>query len=433
MALDEIAPTRKVRPPRAARPYDYIKTGFLTSLGAVLLALLALVVWRLSGATLSIITPFVIGTVLALLLDPVVDRLGRLNIGRGFAVFIVFSVFVLILVAAGIYGIPALVAQVSSLAENGPRYLAKLQTTVNTWLAQHPRLLGFKLPKNADALIAQFTGKSTDTLKGTTDRVGAFLIGSVSTLFDAIITLIITFYLLLDLDRLRARMFYLAPERARAPMSQYARDIGGVFSDYLRGLMIVSGLYGLATMLLFFGLSIPHHELAGYALLIGVAGGLLYTIPYVGPLVTAVVTFLVAFAAGGIGFGIFAVLMTLVLNQIFDGIVTPRIVGGGVGLHPIASLFALTLGGTLFGLWGLLLSVPVAASIQVILFRLFPRLTTPTPPAFLRAQGVRLDDAASPKMMEGDKPRPPDVSPESTDTKTDKVPAATQEKAADEV
>ena len=403
---------------RPHRPYDYVRVGFFTSMGVALLGLLALVVWKLSGAALSIITPFVLGTAFALLLDPVVDRLGKHRIGRGMAVFIVFSIFVLILVAIGIYGVPALINQVTDFAAKGPTYLESFRKTVNNFLTTHHKILGYPLPKNADALLSSLTGQGTTTLTGTTGKVKDFLLGSVSTLFDAIITLIITFYLLLDIDRIRARMYYLAPARVRAPMSQYARDIGSVFTEYLRGLLIVSTLYGIATMVALACLSLLHRELFAYVLLIGVAGGILYAVPYVGPLVTAAVTFLVAFSAGGLTFGIIAIVVTLIVNQIFDNVITPRVVGGGVGLSPVASLFALTLGGTLFGLWGLLLSVPVAASIQAILFRLFPKLTTPTPAAFLRAQGVSLDDAESPKMMQGDTPRPHDVSPETTLTKT---------------
>lgn len=178
--------------------------------------------------------------------------------------------------------------------------------------------------------------------------------------------------------------------------------IGHIFSEYLRGLLIVSALYDVMTLLLLLGLSLFHPDIAGYALLVAVAGDLLYSVPYLGPLVTALITFLVAFAAGGIGFGFAGVGATLVLNQIFDNIITPRIVGGGVGLHPVMSLFALTLGGALFGLWGLLLSVPIAASLQAILFRLFPKLTTPTPTAFLQAQGVPPDEEKSAKISQGE-------------------------------
>jgi hypothetical protein len=82
--------------------------------------------------------------------------------------------------------------------------------------------------------------------------------------------------------------------------------------------------------------------------------------------------------------------------------VTPRVVGGGVGLHPVMALFALVIGGELFQIWGMLLSVPIAASIQVILFRLYPKFTTPTPTPFLRAQGVPPDKRETKKIREGD-------------------------------
>lgn len=89
----------------------------------------------------------------------------------------------------------------------------------------------------------------------------------------------------------------------------------------------------------------------------------------------------------------------LAVNWTYDNIVTPRIVGGGVGLHPVTAIFALALGGRLGGFWGLVLSVPVAASIQAVLFRIFPRLTNPTPDDLLRSTQAP-DDAD-----EGEGPR----------------------------
>ena len=159
---------------------------------------------------------------------------------------------------------------------------------------------------------------------------------------------------------------------------------------------------------LLYGLSIFHHSLAQYALLVGAAAGVLYAVPYLGAFSIALVTFIVSFAAAsgdhqsGLAFGGIALAATLVLNQVFDNVVTPRVVGGGVGLHPVLALFALVIGGELFGLWGMLLSVPIAGSIQVILFRLYPRLTQSTPPTFLRAQGVSLGDREAAKVLEGE-------------------------------
>ena len=238
------------------------------------------------------------------------------------------------------------------------------------------------MPANLDTLTAQMTARASDYLQKSSGGIVGFLTGTVTTVITTLITLIVTFFLLADIDLLRARFFYLLPDKVRGPMDQVGRDIGGVFSDYLRGLLIVCTLYGVSTIVMLYGLSLTrgHHGLANYALLVGTAAGVLYAVPYLGSITTALVTFLVAFASSGnVGFGGLAVLRSLVINQVFDNIVTPRVVGGGVGLNPVVAIFALILGGRLFGIWGMLFSVPVAASIQVILFRVFPKLTEPTP------------------------------------------------------
>ena len=393
---------------RAYTYKDWIRIGFFITLGSALFAVLALAVNHLWQAALSMAAPFIVAIAIALLLDPVVDRLEQAGMRRGVAVSVVFLIFVGIVVGLFSLAVPVLIAQSEDLTRNGPSYIQRLRETTNGFLHSHPRLLGIKLPSNFDALFQPLSEHASEWIHRSAGTVTGYLLSSIETLFQSIISLIVTFYLLLDLDRLRARLFYLAPERWRGQMSLFGKDIGGVVSRYLRGLLIISVTYAVATFVLLLGLGLVHHEVYRYALIVGFVGGLLYTIPYVGPLLTSVITFLVCFAAGGIGFGGFGILATLLLNQIFDNLIAPRVLGGGVGLNPVLSIFALTLGGTLFGLWGLLLSVPIAASIQAILFRLFPKLTTPTPPSFLRAQGVRPGEAASAEILKGeDAPKTP--------------------------
>ena len=381
---------------------DWTRVGFFVSLGGGLFAIIALVVNHLWHATLEIAAPFIFALALALMLDPVVDRLERTGMRRAFAVGLVFLVFVGVVGGLLSLAVPALIAQAQDLTHNGPGYLQRLRETINTFLLAHPRVMGVDLPQNFESLSQPITERLSEWIRGSAGKVTGYLLSSIEILFQSVITLIVTFYLLMDIDRLRARLFYLAPERWRKPMGGIGKDIGGVVSSYLRGLIIVSILYGVATFVLLLGMGTVHRELYSYALLVGFAGGLLYSIPYLGPLITGVITFVVCFAAGGVGFGGAGIAATLLLNQVFDNVISPRIIGGGVGLNPVLSLFALTLGGTLFGMWGLLLSVPVAASIQVILFRLFPKLTTATPPAFLRAQGVRPEEAEPAEVPEGE-------------------------------
>ena len=389
-------------------PRDYVRAGFYLALGVVLLVLLALVARRFAEATLAVIAPFAVGLILALLLDPLADKLTRCGLRRTPAAGLVFTAFLLVIIGIGWLTIPALIAQASDLAQNGPTYIAGLQEHAQHFLDTHHKIGPVKLPTKMDQLTQQFSGRASAFLSQAGGHVVAVLVGSVTFVIQMILTLIITFFLLLDLGRFRARLFYLAPERSRPMMRDMGRDVMGVFSDYLRGLTIVCALYGATTIGLLYLLSIWHHPLAHYALLVGVAAGILYAIPYLGSTVTALVTFLVAFAAAtadhasGAAFGGIAVAATLAMNQVFDGVVTPRVVGGGVGLSPIMAIFALVIGGELFGIWGMLFSVPLAGSIQAILFRLYPKLTTPTPPTFLTAQGVALDEKESVKVLAGD-------------------------------
>lgn len=394
-----------LRPRRAARR-DWFRTGFFAALGATVLAALAFLVWRISTATLAVITPFVVAGVLALLLDPLVDRLERRGLSRMWAATLVFVGLLVLVIGGSVLLTPILVGQAGDLAKNGPQLVSSVHDTVKDFLDAHHKIGPITLPRTVQDLTAKLSDQASGLLQGSTGRLTGFLLGSVTLVIQTILVLIVTFFLLLDVDRLRARLFFLAPEKWRAMMGQMGGDVGGVFSDYLGGLLKVCVLYGVFTVLLLYGLAATpgHHALAHYALLVGFLAGFLYAVPYVGSTATSLLTFLVAFAAGGAVFGGWAIVATLALNQIFDNIVTPRVVGGGVGLHPVLAIFALVLGGEMFGIWGMLLSVPVAASIQAILFRLFPKLTTPTPATFLRAQGVLPDEPKSAKVMEGDAP-----------------------------
>ena len=400
------------RPPNSRNPAPrrYVAAGFYFSLGIVLLTLLALVARKFAEATLSVIGPFAIGLVLAMLLDPLADTLMKRGLSRMASSGVVFGVFLFLIAGIGYLSIPALIAQAGNLAQNGPTYIDGLKSAADHFLLTHHKIGPVKLPPNFATLTSQLSGQAAGFLQKAGGSIGTFLIGSATFLIQVILTLIITFYFLVDIDRLRARLFYLAPEKWRSMMGHIGSDVGGVFSDYLRGLLIVCSLYGVVTIGTLYGLSIFHHSLAQYALLVGAAAGILYAVPYLGSFTTALVTFIVAYAAAagdhqsGLAFGGIAVAATLVINQVFDNVVTPRVVGGGVGLHPILALFALVIGGELFGITGMLLSVPIAGSIQAILFRLYPRLTKPTPAPFLTVQGVALDNKESARILQGDDP-----------------------------
>jgi predicted PurR-regulated permease PerM len=181
---------------------------------------------------------------------------------------------------------------------------------------------------------------------------------------------------MLDIDRILLRLLFLLREEHRDRALDVGRRVVDVFTGYLRGLFTVCAGYAAVNGLilaLFFHLP--------YSLMIGLLAGILYAVPYIGAVATIALGVLVALSSPGHSMGyVIGVGLTLVAtNQIFDQIITPRIVGGEVGLHPVLSIFALTVAGDLFGLTGMILAVPVAASIRVVLIELFPALARPIP------------------------------------------------------
>jgi predicted PurR-regulated permease PerM len=180
---------------------------------------------------------------------------------------------------------------------------------------------------------------------------------------------IVGFYALRDYHLLLGKALLLAPKRHRDTVQVYVAEVSAVFARYLRGLGIVSLLNGLATWGLMEALRVPN------ALLLGLVAGILYSVPYIGAMITVAVTAAIAFVGGGLSLMYWSVGLSMVLHQlIFDQIITPRILGGQVGIHPIVSIVALLVGNLLCGIVGMVLAVPIAACIQIGVLALVPKL-----------------------------------------------------------
>ena len=168
-------------------------------------------------------------------------------------------------------------------------------------------------------------------------------------------------------------------------------EIVEIFSQYARSLAKVCVLYGICAAMIFYWLGLRH------ALLIGIAAGIFYAVPYVGPALTVASSGIIALTMNPVQiyptslvlppvvYAVLVVICFVVMHVTFDYVITPRLVGGSVGLHPLVNVFALMCGATLFGVWGMLLAVPVAASVQLLLVYFVPKLAEkpplPTPTA----------------------------------------------------
>ena len=165
--------TQRSPVPKNPVPRRYVQAGFYFSLGILLLVVLALFARRFAEATLAVISPFAVGLVLALLLDPLADRLMKRGLSRMAASGLVFGVFLFLIIGIGYLSIPALIGQAGDLAQNGPSYISGLQASAKHFVDTHHKIGPVKIPR-FDTLTAQVSGQAAGFLQKTAAPSGRF-------------------------------------------------------------------------------------------------------------------------------------------------------------------------------------------------------------------------------------------------------------------
>ena len=307
-----------------------------------------------------VLTPFLLSALLAYIASPLVTRLERWRVPRVFGVILAFALFILILV--GLVGglIPELQSQLSTFAARVPGYLVVIQ---NRWLPWISRIIGGPPHLDMNALKSALgrhwrdVGSFAGLFLSYAGRSGARI--AVLAL-DLVLVPVVTFYLLRDWDRILGRIPAILPAASRDTVVAIARETDRVLAALLRGQLSV--MLVLA-MVYSFGLWLAGVELA---LPIGLLAGAASFVPYLGFITGLVIAGLAAWLQFqdvsalvwvGVVFGIGQVLESTVL--------TPHLVGGRIGLHPVAVIFAVMAGGQLFGFMGVLLALPGAAILTV--------------------------------------------------------------------
>lgn len=345
----------------------------------------------------SILLPFVISLFLAGLLDPTVRYLqahGRSRIWAICTLYICFLSFVALVV---VVVIPQMETQIEDLSLNFSGYYTNIQKTIDNRLHDNEKLLTMLGMKHRlQDILNQKSGPVQHSMNAVIGGLTGFLQDMASKILWLVIIPVSTFFLMRDYPLLRARFIALFPDPYHDNVDRMTREIVDVFGAYIRGLAKICFLYAIWASLLFYLLGLK------YWLFLGLMAGTFYAVPYVGQLFTAVISSAIAYSmtahmavffipipGASVGFSMFVVVACVVSQVVFDQIVFPRVVGESVGLHPVVSIFALMSGATLFGVWGMLLAVPIAASIQIVLTFFFPRLTQPLPPKLLERAFTR--------------------------------------------
>ncbi|MDE0445043.1 MAG: AI-2E family transporter [Spirochaetaceae bacterium] len=329
-------------------------------------------VWVLDTAG-SLLAPFFLAFVLAYILDPIADRVSaHRRINRTAAIFLILVPALAAGAAVLGFGLPEVVRQAGDLIAYLTEWVKGLDD---------PADLGFDIPF-VDEAAALTRLRALDIGAFLEEQKGAIASGAwdtflglgrgVGALFTVLSYLVLTpvlmFYLLRDYDRIIARADDLLPGRVREGARGFFHEYDDLLSRYLRGQVATALLTGAITWI---GLMIVGFP---YAFMLGVTVAVLGVVPYLGVVVSLIPAVILALISEDIGMSLLKVGVVYGVAQgLESAVISPRIVGESVGLHPVWILLALSLGGFFFGFVGLLIGVPLAVAVKLLLVRTLER------------------------------------------------------------
>jgi predicted PurR-regulated permease PerM len=349
---------------------------------AALLTVAGLVtlVWVLS-ATGSLLAPFVLAVMLAYVLDPLVDRVAGGRITRTLGIFLLALPALGLLAVVFLLVVPAAIRELGEVVQQAPVFFQRLVEWVTS---MRDRVLTADIPLiDEESLIARLQSIDANAivafLQERTAAVGQRIwsgvlglgrgIGTVFTVIGYVaLTPVLTFYLLRDWDRLTRSAATLVPEARRARVVGFAVECDRMISRYLRGQLTVAIAMGVITGV---GLWIARFPYAGT---LGLIVGVFSVVPYLGLVLSLIPAIFIALVSGSVLISLLKVAVVYGASQLLEAsVISPRIVGESVGLHPVFVLLALSLGGFFFGFVGLLLGVPAAAIGKLLVERALRR------------------------------------------------------------
>ncbi|MFT4978112.1 MAG: putative PurR-regulated permease PerM [Myxococcota bacterium] len=374
---------RQVRVLKRRTPEDEPETG----VSALLVRGLGAPLWvrALWGAGFSIIAlalfwilrpvfaVLAASTGIAYVLDPVVDWFESRGFSREMGIGFVFTALSIGALFFVLLIVPAFIVQAQQFSQNLAPFFSNLGEEVKPALAWISEKTGtdMKLDASIDRLIAdldkaipwlqQYAGQIRNLVGGGVQGLLTRGLDIITTLINLALMPIFVFYLLLDWDRLVAAVGKLIPMDMRPRVTRIAIEVDKRLAAFVRGQITVSAamvvLYSLGLLIVGIDLAIP----------VGVLSGVLFIVPYLGTAVGVVLASILSVMKFGFSLNLLWTLLVFVVVQSIEGyLLTPRIVGSQVGLHPLVVMIALIVGGSLMGIWGMLLAIPITAVLSVL-------------------------------------------------------------------
>jgi predicted PurR-regulated permease PerM len=348
-----------------------------------------------------IFPPLVVALIGVYLLNPIVTRLERRGVPRILGTLITYLVAGGILATVLTFTIPVVADQVRAFARSAPELIDRVAAGIRD-LADRFQL-PVAAPSGAGEGVIDFFGRLLSFTRGLFGLAIVFIIGPI-----------LAFYFLVDAPKIRRGIRALIPANRRGEAEVLFQRIGKAIGGFFRGQLLVSLFVGVASAAALFIVGLP------FWAVVGLVAGITNLIPLIGPFIGGIVAVVIAFTTAQSGGGLLnldpglplalgSAVALLIVQQIDNHIMSPNIVARTVQLHPVTVMLGLLAGGTLLGLWGMLLAVPVLATTKILLLHAWDtRMQWPPPgpegvPVPLRAPPV----APTPPSQRMDRARRP--------------------------
>jgi predicted PurR-regulated permease PerM len=319
-----------------------------------------------------IFPPLVVALIGVYLLNPIVSAMERRGMARIWGTLVTYLVGIAIVGTVLTFTVPLVAEQVRAFARSAPRLIDQVASGVRD-LASRFNIDVSGTGAGGGEVVVDFFGRILSLTRGLLDLALVFLIGPI-----------IAFYLLVDLPKVKRGARALIPARRRAEFESILDRIGKAIGGFFRGQLLVSLFVGIASAIGLYIVGLP------FWAVVGLVTGLFNLIPLIGPFIGGIVALAIAFTTDSSGgllslepgwpLALGSAVALLTVQQIDNHVLSPNIVARTVRLHPVTVMLGLLAGGTLLGLWGVLLAVPVLATVKILLLHAWDtRMRWPPP------------------------------------------------------
>jgi predicted PurR-regulated permease PerM len=343
------------------------------------LALILFLIWFFSSV-LGLLAPFILAYLLAYMLDPLVVALERRTVPRWLSSLVIVVLLLSVASTVMLFVMPRVVQQFNEILSGLTRLALDIAEFLKSGQVVNV-LAGYGIPveEAREAITTQLSPRLQGILTGLFEGILGVLSSFSSIvlhIINAVILPFLLFYLLKDFPLIAERVKSFVPERRRDQFIVLTRRVDELIGRYLRGAVVVAIIQGVTAGVALWMIGVK------YALVLGIMTGLLDFIPYVGLLVSLVVSSIVALLSGGnVAIKVVAVIVLYLLQKLLEGtVLAPKIIGGQVGLHPLLLILCLLIFGFFLGFVGLLIAVPVTALLMAGLKEWEARRSAPEVP-----------------------------------------------------